>query len=78
MNLEFVKQNRGLHFIKKGMRVELSYGSVKKQGIIKCGNSSGNIDVLFDGEKRPENCHPTWGMKYFDKDGKIIAEYKGD
>ena len=78
MTLEFVKQKRGLHFIEKGMRVELSYGSVKKQGIIKGGNSSGSVDVLFDGEKRPNNCHPTWGMKYFDKDGNVIADYAGD
>ena len=78
MNLEFVKNQRGLHFIKKGMRVELSYGSVKKKGIIKGGNSSGNIDVLFVGEKRPDNCHPTWGMKYFDEEGNVIAEYLGD
>jgi hypothetical protein len=75
MNLELVKKQRGLSFIEKGMRVELAYGSTKKQGTIKGGNSSGNIDVLFDGEKRPDNCHPTWAMKYFDKEGNVIAEY---
>ena len=76
MTLDYVKKQRGLDFLKKGMRVELAYGTTKKQGTIKGGNSSGNIDVLFDGEKRVGNCHPTWAMKYFDIDGNIIAEYK--
>ena len=75
INLDYVKEQRGLHFIKKGMRVELAYGTTKKNGVIKGGNSSGNIDVLFDGAKRTENCHPTWAIKYFDKDGNVIAEY---
>ena len=75
MNLDYVKHQRGLSFIEKGMRVELAYGATKKKGVVKGGNSSGNIDVLFDGCKRAENCHPTWAMKYFDKDGNIIAEY---
>jgi len=75
MTLDFVKKQRGLHFIEIGMQVEHAYGTKKKQGVIKGGNSSGNIDVLFDGEKRPCNCHPTWAMKYFDNDGNVIAEY---
>jgi hypothetical protein len=78
MTLKFVKQQSGIPFLKEGMRVELSYGLVKKQGIIKRGNSSGNIDVLFHGQKRPNNCHPTWGMTYFNKEGKVIAKYAAD
>jgi len=46
-----------------------------KVGIVKGGNSSGNIDVLFEGEKKAENCHPTWAMKYFDENDNVIAEY---
>jgi len=75
MNLDYVKKQRGLHFIEKGMKVELAYGNTKKAGVVKGGNAMGNIDVLFDGEKRAENCHPEWAMKYFDKDGNIIKEY---
>ena len=74
-SLEYVRKQRGLDFIERGMRVELSYGSVKKQGTIMGGNPSGNIDVLFDGEKTHANCHPTWCLKYFDKQGNVIAEY---
>ncbi len=73
MNLDYVKNNRGLDFVKKGMKVENTY--LKKVGIIKGGNSSGNLDILFDGEKRAENCHPTWAMKYFDDKGNLIKEF---
>lgn len=73
MNLDYVKNQRGLSFIKKGMKVENTY--LKKTGIVKGGNSSGNIDVLFEGDKKPQNCHPTWAMKYFNEKGEVIAEY---
>lgn len=74
MNLDYVKNQRGLSFIKVGMRVENTY--LNKTGLVKSGNSSGNINVLFDGEKKVQNCHPTWAMKYFDTDGNVIAEYE--
>ena len=75
MTLDLVKKQRGLPFLKKGMRVELTYGSIKKQGIIKGGNHCGNIDVLFEGQKKVDNCHPKWAIKYFDAQNNIIAEY---
>lgn len=50
MNLDYVKNKRGLSFIEKGMKVENTY--LKKTGIVKSGNSSGNLDILFDGEKK--------------------------
>lgn len=73
MSLEYVKQSRGLDFIKIGMKVENTYS--KKVGVIKKGNSSGNLDILFEGEKKAQNCHPTWAMKYFDENNNVIAEY---
>jgi hypothetical protein len=73
MSLDYVKNQRGLSFIEKGMRVENTY--LNKKGVVKGGNSSGNIDVIFDGEKKAQNCHPTWAMKYFDNQGNVIAEY---
>lgn len=74
MDLEYVKNQRGLSFVKKGMKVQSIYNG--KFGVIKGGNSSGNLDVIFDGKKRADNCHPTWQMRYFDKNGNVIAEYK--
>lgn len=73
MNLDYVKNQRGLSFIEKGMKVENTY--LKKTGVIKGGNSGGNLNILFDGEKIPQNYQPTWAMKYFDKNGNVIAEY---
>lgn len=73
MNLDYIKKSRGLEFIEKGMKVENTY--LRKVGIVKGGNSNGNIDVLFEGEKQKQNCHPTWAMKYYDKEGNLIAEY---
>jgi len=73
MSLDYVRNKRGLTFIKKGMKVENTY--LKKVGIVKSGNISGNLNVLFNGEKKQRNCHPTWSMKYFDENNNIIAEY---
>ena len=75
INLDYVKEQRGLKFVKKGMKVEHSYGGKTQIGKIVSGNSSGNLNILFEGKKKPENCHPTWAMKYFDIDGTLLAEY---
>ena len=73
MNLDYVKKQRGLDFVKKGMKVQNTYNG--KYGVIKGGNSSGNIDVVFDGQNHAENCHPTWAMRYFDDEGNVIADF---
>jgi hypothetical protein len=73
INLDYVKEQRGLKFVKKEMKVQSTYSM--KFGIIKSGNESGNLNVLFDGEKQVDNCHPTWCMRYFDADGNVLAEY---
>ena len=75
INLDYVKEQRGLKFVKKGMKVEHSYGGKTQIGKIVSGNSSGNLNILFEGKKKPENCHPTWAMKYFDIEGTLLAEY---
>lgn len=72
--LEKVKQQRGLPFLKKGMGVKHTYNN--KYGIIIDGNNSGNLDILFDGEQFPSNCHPTWQMTYYDEAGNILAQFK--
>ena len=73
INLDYVKKQRGLTFVKKGMKVETTY--LKRFGVIKSGNSSGNLNILFEGDKKPQNCHPTWAMKYYDENDNVIAEY---
>ena len=71
--LEYIINQRGLKFVKKDMKIESLYNG--KFGIIKGGNSSGNLNVLFEGDKKPSNCHPTYKMRYFDNENNIIAEY---
>lgn len=60
-----VCRRRGVPFAKVGMRVEVD----GKPGAIVGHNYSANFDVLFDGERYPMNCHPTWRMRYFADDG---------
>ena len=74
--LETVRRQRGLPFLKRGMRVELCYSTKRKQGYIVSGNTSGNIQVMFDGDKKSSNCHPRWAMTYYDSSGNIIAQFK--
>lgn len=75
MKLSYVKEQRGMPFIKRGMRVELVASSTVKAGRITGGNESGNINVRFDGESRSQNCHPKWNTRYFDNSGGVIAEF---
>jgi len=75
INLDYVREQRGLKFVKKGMKVVHSYAGSTQTGKIVSGNSSGNLDILFEGKERPENCHPTWAMQYFDEEGTLLAEY---
>lgn len=72
-SLDYVRSHRGLSFVKKGMVVESTH--YNKKGTIVKGNSSGNLDILFAGEKRSQNYHPKWKIKYFDSKGDMIAEF---
>lgn len=72
-SLDYIKNQRGLKFVEIGMKVQFLHNG--KFGVIKGENSSGNLDVLFEGDKKPSNCHPTYKMRYFDNDGNVIAEY---
>ena len=71
--LDYIKNQRGLKFVEIGMKVQFIYNGAF--GIIKGENSSGNLDVLFNGDKKPSNCHPTYKMRYFDSNDNVIAEY---
>lgn len=66
---------RGIEFAQLGMMVEVN----GDMGTIEGFNGSANLDVRFTNQlkHRPglHNCHPTWNVKYFDKDGKAIAHF---
>lgn len=67
---------RGMDFVRLGMRVEMG----GQMGTVKGMNSSANLNVVFDNPERygkgKVNCHPTWDIAYFDKEGNVIADYR--
>jgi len=73
--IEDMKRVRGIDFVRLGMLVEVE----GDPGTIKGMNYSGNLKVVFANQlkhgKGKKNCHPGWKIKYFDKDGIMIAEY---
>jgi hypothetical protein len=71
--LEYVRKYRNMPFIKRGMRVLHTHNN--RSGVVTGGNSSGNINVRFDGDNYSINCHPKWKMKYFDTANNLIKEY---
>ena len=67
---------RGVPFAHVGMAVEVD----GHHGVIAGKNDSANFDVLFtDGEWKGAtlNCHPNWKVKYFDRDGALVKEFRG-
>ncbi len=75
MTISEIRKQRSMPFLKVGMRVFHTHN--KKFGVVTGANNSQNINVKFDGDKFTQNCHPHWMMQYFDKDEKMIKEYKG-
>ena len=53
--LDYIKNQRGLPFVEKGMKVVLSYSGKTKTGIITGANWGGNLNVRFEGNKNHEN-----------------------
>lgn len=75
---EDMKRCRGITFARLGMMVEVQ-GDI---GTIAGMNGSANLDVLFANQlkygKLKHNCHPLYQIKYFDNNGKVIADYTGE
>jgi len=63
---------RGIPFAYLGMTVKIS----GRRGIIVGVNASDNLDVLFDGDTEPSNCHPTWNITYYDDVGNLLADFR--
>jgi hypothetical protein len=67
---------RGMGWVRLGMQVEVA-GHL---GTIKGMNSGANLDVEFVNQLQwgdgTHNCHPTWETRYFDAEGKVIADYR--
>ncbi len=74
MTLEIIRKQRGIPFIKRGMKVFHHYNN--KFGRIVSANSSGNLNIKFDNENYSVNCHPLWEMTYYSSDGNIIKTFR--
>lgn len=74
MRMELIRKQRGLSFLKRGMRIESLHNG--KFGRIASANHCGNINVIFDGEKHSQNCHPKWKIRYFNDENVVIKEFK--
>lgn len=62
--LQAMNRQRGTDF-QLGERVLVA----GKPGKVVNSNSSSNLDVLFDGERHPANCHPFWKVERPEKPG---------
>jgi len=75
--VEEMERLRGIEFARLGMQVEVNghIGTITKM-------IGANLGVTFANQMRrgprPVNCHPCWNTKYFDEDGKVIAEFNDD
>lgn len=65
-------KSRNIEFAYQGMIIDVD----GKKGWIVGGNSSMNLNVLFEGEGNISNCHPTWKTTYYDNKMNIIKDFK--
>lgn len=65
-------KSRGINFAYQGMVIDVA----GKKGWIVGGNSSMNLNVLFENEVNVSNCHPTWKTTYYDNKMNIIKDFK--
>jgi len=74
--IEDMSRCRGMDWVRMGMMIEVD-GHI---GTIVGMNSAGNIDVVFANQlkwgKTPQNCHPTWETRYFNKDGGVVMDFR--
>ena len=73
--LEDMIRCRSIEFARLGMTVEVN----GVMGTIEGINRNANLDVRFTDQLEHgdnlHNCHPTWNVKYFDPNGKVIAHF---
>lgn len=73
-NLAIVAEHRNMSFLKRGITA-IDYKD--RQGKVTGASSSGYVLLKFPDEKRGgHRYHPTWEMKYLDKQGNVLADYK--
>jgi len=73
MSMKDFRKQRKMEFVKRGMMVFFAHNG--KYGKIVRSNTSGNLDIKFDGDNHTTNCHPYFMMTYFDKNSSVIKSY---
>lgn len=73
--IEDMIRSRDIEFARIGMMVEVD----GEMGTIVGMNNGANLSVQMSNHlkhgKHAHNWHPTWNVKYFDADGKVIAHF---
>lgn len=69
--MDWVRKYYNLPFLKRGMRVEAN----GKSGVVTSVKSA-YVRVKLDEAKKTSLWHPTWNMKYFDENNKLLKECK--
>lgn len=67
-----MRVRRSIPFARIGMTVMVG----GRYGTIVGVNASDNLDILFDGDTTPSNCHPTWNIAYYDDVGNLLADFR--
>ena len=66
VSLIYIRRHYGAP-AKRGVTIEFTGNSAPVRGVV-AGASGAYLRVRLDGEKRTRTFHPTWEMKYLDKD----------
>lgn len=69
--IEALRKARQMPWLRRGIEVDIE----GRRGKVVGANSSYNLQVRFNGDRRSCNCHPWWQTTYY-SDGKVIADYK--
>lgn len=69
-HIDRVCKYRGLPEIKMGTPCEVD----GKKGVIVGGNTSANLNVLFESNDTARNCHPGYKMRIFNPWGGVMYE----
>lgn len=73
--IDDMTRTRSIEFARLGMQVEVN----GEMGTIAGMNANANLNVKMANQlkygKAVRNYHPTWNVKYFDEEGKVIAHF---
>ena len=77
MSMEYVRTRYNVP-AKRGRRVQVYLGDGRLAFDGRIASASHYIHVRTDSDSRSIAFHPTWNVVYFDDDGSILADTRGD